>query len=98
MRTIISVLFVFLSTLFQFRATLQFEIASVCHQLAVYQRLTLRPRVQSADRLFWAWLSSTIGGRLVRCGFLGTTFSPGEIPVHSANLTLEVKGNASIHS
>jgi putative pyruvate formate lyase activating enzyme len=58
MKTIISVLFVFLSTLFQSRATLQFEIVALCHQLTVYQRMTLRPRVQqSADRLFWSWLS-----------------------------------------
>ena len=57
MKTIISALLAFLSTLFRSRATLQLEIVALRHQLTVYQRTTLRPRIQPADRLFWSWLS-----------------------------------------
>jgi putative transposase len=57
MKSVISTLFAFLSTLIWSRVALQLEIVAVRHQLAVYQRTTLRPRIHPADRLFWSWLS-----------------------------------------
>ena len=57
MKTIVSALFTFLSTLFRSWATLQLEIVALRHQLTVYQRTTLRPRIQPTERMFWSWLS-----------------------------------------
>ena len=37
--------------------TLQLEVVAPRHQLTVYQRTTLRHRIQPADRMFWSWLS-----------------------------------------
>ena len=62
MTTIISALLVFLTTLFRSRATLQLEIVALRHQLTVYQRTALRPRIQPADRLFWSWVSRCWAG------------------------------------
>jgi hypothetical protein len=62
MKTIINVLFAFLSTLFRSRATLQLEIVALRHQLGVYRRITLRPRIDPADRIFWSWLSRRWSG------------------------------------
>ncbi len=62
MKTIISVLFAFLSTLFQPRVTLQLEIVALRHQLGVYRRTTLRPRIHPADRMFWSWFSRCWSG------------------------------------
>ena len=42
---------------FRSRAALQLEIVALRHQLAVLQRSVKRPRLNAADRLFWAWLS-----------------------------------------
>jgi insertion element IS1 protein InsB len=33
------------------------EHLALRHQLAVYQRSVLRPRLRATDRLFWAWVS-----------------------------------------
>jgi putative transposase len=62
MKTIVSALLAFLTTLFRSRATLQIEIVALRHQLIVYQRTTLRPRIQPADRMFWSWLSRRWSG------------------------------------
>ncbi len=39
------------------RLSLQLEILALRHQLMVYQRSILRPRVRRSDRIFWSWLS-----------------------------------------
>jgi hypothetical protein len=62
MKTIVSALLTFLTLLFRFRVALQLEIVALRHQLAVYQRTTLRPRTQPADRLFWSCLSRWLSG------------------------------------
>lgn len=62
MRAIVSALLAFLTTLFRSRASLQLEIVALRHQLGIYQRNTLRPRIQPADRMFWSWLSRCWSG------------------------------------
>jgi putative transposase len=47
----------FLRDLLRSRLSRQMEIVALRHQLAIYQRMTGRPRVRPADRVFWAWLS-----------------------------------------
>ena len=39
------------------RASLHVEVLALRHQLAVLNRSRRRPRLTSADRIFWAWLS-----------------------------------------
>ena len=39
------------------RAALCIEVLALRHQLAVYRRRPLRPRLRPADRLRWAWLA-----------------------------------------
>ncbi|MGD8843763.1 MAG: hypothetical protein PVJ83_09845, partial [Gammaproteobacteria bacterium] len=53
MKTIASALLAILTTLFRSRAILQLEIVALRHQLTVYQRTTVRPRMQPIDRLLW---------------------------------------------
>jgi hypothetical protein len=48
MRTIISALSTFLFTFFRSRATLQLEILALRHHLTVFQRTTLRPRIDGS--------------------------------------------------
>ena len=43
---------------FRNRAALQFEILTLRHQLSVLQRSVKRPKLTTADRFLWAWLSS----------------------------------------
>ena len=43
-------------TTFKSRTALQMENLALRHQLAVLRRSVKRPKVTSADRLFWAWL------------------------------------------
>ena len=38
------------------------EVLALRHQLAVLNRSRRRPRLTSADRIFWAWLSQAWGG------------------------------------
>jgi len=52
----------FVHSLFRSRLSLQIEILALRHQLAVYQRTGARPRLRSADRLLWAWLSRVWSG------------------------------------
>ena len=42
---------------FRSRLSMQLEIPALRQQLATYQQSGKRPRIGSADRLFWAWLS-----------------------------------------
>ena len=53
----VSALLAFVAALFRSRRSMQLEILALRHQLAVYQRSVRRPRIQSADRLLWAWLA-----------------------------------------
>ena len=43
---------------FRGRAALQFEILALRHQLGVLQRSVKRPKLTTADRFLWAWLSA----------------------------------------
>ncbi len=49
MKTIIGALLAFVSTMFRSRATLQFEIVALRHQLTVYQRTIQRPRINPGE-------------------------------------------------
>jgi len=42
---------------FKSRTALQVENLALRHQLAVLRRSVKRPKLITADRLFWAWLS-----------------------------------------
>jgi putative transposase len=53
-----SALFAALVASFRSRAALQLEIVSLRHQLVVLQRSVKRPKLSSADRLLWVWLST----------------------------------------
>jgi putative transposase len=53
-----SALFATLLSSFRRRAALQIEILALRHQLGVLQRSVKRPKLSSADRLLWVWLSS----------------------------------------
>ncbi len=44
---------------FHSNASLQLEISALRHQLAVTYRLYPKPRLTTADRCFWVWLSQT---------------------------------------
>ena len=46
-----------LTTVIRSRLSLQVEIVVLRHQLAVYQRTTKRPRIDSGDRILWSWLA-----------------------------------------
>jgi putative transposase len=54
---VFTALFASLWASFRNRAALQFEIVALRHQLGVLHRSVKRPRLNAADRLFWAWLS-----------------------------------------
>jgi hypothetical protein len=43
---------------FRSRAALQLEILALRHQLGVLQRSVKRPKLTSAGRFLWAWLSA----------------------------------------
>ena len=43
---------------FRHRTALQFEILALHHQLGVLQRTVKRPKLTTADRFLWAWLSA----------------------------------------
>src|SRR5216684_3784217 len=54
------------STAFKSRATLQLENLALRHQLSVLRRAVKRPKLTSADRLFWSWLCE-VWKRLAIC-------------------------------
>jgi len=58
MSSLVSALLATLSSVCRSRAALQIEILALRHQLAVLHRSARkRPRLSSADRMLWAWLS-----------------------------------------
>jgi hypothetical protein len=57
MFSLLAVLIVQLRHAFADRRDLLLENAALRQQLAVYQRNGNRPKLTSADRLFWVWLS-----------------------------------------
>jgi putative transposase len=59
---VISALLALVVALFRSRRSMQLEILALRHQVAVYQRSVPRPRVQTADRLLWAWLARVWSG------------------------------------
>jgi hypothetical protein len=57
MLPVVSALLACLAAWFRSRHSMQLEILSLRHQLAVYQRSVPRPRIQPTDRLLQAWLA-----------------------------------------
>jgi transposase InsO family protein len=62
MPSILAVLLTSIGTWFRSRLSLQIEIVTLRHQLAVYKQTVHRPRLRPTDRLFWAWLSRLWSG------------------------------------
>jgi putative transposase len=62
MKTLLLALFSFLRATVRSRLSMQMEIIALRHQLALYQRSEIRPRIQPADRLFWSCLSRLWSG------------------------------------
>jgi putative transposase len=52
----------FASTMFRSRVSLQLEIVALRHQIRVYQRSTMRPRIKRGDRILWSWLARRWSG------------------------------------
>ena len=57
MKPIVCALLLLVSTMIRSRVSLQLEIVALRHQIAVYQRTTKRPQINSGDRILWSWLS-----------------------------------------
>ena len=57
MKSVLRALVSFVASFFRTRASMQFEILALRHQLTVCKQSTKRPRIAPADRIFWAWLS-----------------------------------------
>ena len=55
--TVLSAFFRSLARSFRGRASLQLENLSLRHQVGVLQRSVKRPKLTTADRLLWVWLS-----------------------------------------
>jgi hypothetical protein len=51
MKPIVSALLLLVSAVIRSRVSLQLEIVALRHQLAVYQRTTKRPQINSGDRI-----------------------------------------------
>ena len=47
---------------FRSRLTRQLEVLALRHQLTVYRRLGIKPRLKPVDRIFWVWLSRVCSG------------------------------------
>ncbi len=62
MIAVLRILASLLPTALRSRTSLQLEIIALRHQLAVYQRRSPRPRIRSADRVLWSWLSRIWSG------------------------------------
>jgi len=60
----------FFSASFRSRATLQFEILALRHQLGVLQCSVKRPNLSPADRFLWAWLSLIWNGWQARVSII----------------------------
>jgi transposase InsO family protein len=57
MPPVVTALLAFVISLFQSRQALHLWILALQHQVSVYKRTVLRPRLCPSDRLFWSWLS-----------------------------------------
>jgi len=57
-RSLLSLVILALGT----RAWMHLEILALRHQLTVYQRSEVPPRIKPMDRLFWAWLPKVWSG------------------------------------
>jgi len=66
MEPIVCALLLLVSTVIRSRVSLQLEIVALRHQLAVYQRTTKRPQINSGDRILWSWLARH-WSRVARC-------------------------------
>jgi hypothetical protein len=62
MKPIVCALLLLVSTVLRSRVSLQLEIVALRHQLAVYQRTTKRPQINSGDRILWSWLARRWSG------------------------------------
>ncbi len=62
MRALAQVLLTTVASAFHTRASLRLENLALRHQLTVYQRSAVKPRIQSVDRVFWSWLSRVWSG------------------------------------
>ena len=51
-----------IATVFISRHALALENLALRHQLTVYQRSDVKPRIQPVDRVFWSWLSCIWSG------------------------------------
>ncbi len=54
---VVTAFFAFLGASFRSRAALQLEILALRHQIGILQRSVKRPKLTSADRCLWVWLS-----------------------------------------
>jgi putative transposase len=59
---VVTAFFAFLAASFRSRAALQLEILALRHQIGILQRSVKRPKLTSADRCLWVWLSSLWDG------------------------------------
>jgi putative transposase len=57
MHSVFSALLAYIVSRFRCQDSLRLENMALRHQLAVYQHTVKRPKLRSADRLFWSWLS-----------------------------------------
>jgi hypothetical protein len=57
MPRVVLILLAFITTLFRSHLAMQMELIALRHQVAVYQQSISRPKLQSANRLLWVWLS-----------------------------------------
>ena len=62
MNPISGVLLAFFSTMLRSRLSLQFEIVALRHQITVYQRSAIRPRIKRGDRIIWSWIARRWSG------------------------------------
>src|SRR5262249_31112736 len=56
-RSVFAAFFASVILMVRSRTALQLEVLALRHQLGVLQRSVKRPRLTTADRLFWIWLS-----------------------------------------
>jgi hypothetical protein len=57
MPSVVSILLASIGIWFRSRVSTQIEIVALRHQVAVCKQTVSRPRLQTSDRLLWAWLS-----------------------------------------
>jgi putative transposase len=57
MKDVIFSVLSFVFTIFQSQLSMKMEIATLRHQLFVYQRKGKRPEIKPTDRILWSWIS-----------------------------------------